>query len=226
MSLEFLRNLFANAHPVTAEPDNVLVPPPEDLRRLTEADYEAVARQLNVEVAVIKAVMEVESAGKGFLPDGRPTILYEAHVFNRLTGGAHLGKTDRFGVPLAVQSWDRSLYGRSGAHQYIRLEDAMELDEKNACFSASWGLAQIMGFNFASLGYGDVDTFRKFIEATNTARKQLDMLVQFIIVNGLATHLRTKNWREFARRYNGPAFAQNQYDTKLAAAYRRHAGHD
>ena len=32
--------------------------------------------------------------------------------------------------------------------------------------------------------------------------------------------LQNKNWAEFARRYNGPAYAQNRYDEKLAEAYR------
>ncbi|MCE8615786.1 N-acetylmuramidase family protein [Bacteroides fragilis] len=31
--------------------------------------------------------------------------------------------------------------------------------------------------------------------------------------------LQNKNRAEFAKRYNGPAFAQNGYDTKLASAY-------
>ena len=30
-------------------------------------------------------------------------------------------------------------------------------------------------------------------------------------------------WGDFARRYNGPAYAENFYDVKLARAYKRYA---
>src|SRR5690606_7984441 len=36
--------------------------------------------------------------------------------------------------------------------------------------------------------------------------------------------LRRKDWARFARLYNGPGYAQNRYDEKLAQAYARHAG--
>jgi hypothetical protein len=189
---------------------------------LTDADYEQAAGRLGCSVAAVKAVAEVESAGRGFLLDGRPTILYEAHIFDRLTKGQFRGAVDRFGVSLSVPMWDRKLYGASGAHQYLRLEDAMALDERAAVFATSWGMFQIMGFNFAALGYPDVDTFREVIEAKDTAAEQLEMFIQFILVNGLDDELRELRWTDFARGYNGPAYAANQYDIKMSAAYAKH----
>ena len=56
---------------------------------LTDADFARAAKALNVEVAAIRAVAEVEAAGAGFLPDGRPAILYEAHIFHAETKGKH-----------------------------------------------------------------------------------------------------------------------------------------
>jgi N-acetylmuramidase len=53
-------------------------------RTLTDADFARAAKELNVEVAAIHAVAEVEAAGAGFLPDGRPAILYEAHIFTSI----------------------------------------------------------------------------------------------------------------------------------------------
>jgi uncharacterized membrane protein YgcG len=47
--------------------------------------------------------------------------------------------------------------------------------------------------------------------------------VAFVIGNGLAKFLRDKDWTSFARRYNGPGFKANKYDTKMAAAYKRFA---
>ena len=191
---------------------------------LTESDYIAAATTIGCEVAAIRAVAEVESAGRGFLPDGRPAILYEAHVFHRLTGGKYARERDRYGVPLSVPKWDRTLYGKPGAHQYERLEDAMKLDETNACFACSWGTYQIMGFNFASLGFPHIDTFREFMESNNSPRKHLDMFVRFIMVHGLDDELREKNWAAFARQYNGPQYAANKYDIKMRDAYERFRG--
>lgn len=33
--------------------------------------------------------------------------------------------------------------------------------------------------------------------------------------------LQAKDWAEFARRYNGPAYKENRYDEKLAKAYQK-----
>jgi hypothetical protein len=223
--LNWLLSLLAGTPtPAPTTPSVPAEPGPRDALGLTEADYVAAAARLGCDVAAIKAVAEVESSGRGFLPDGRPAILFEAHIFDRLTKGQFRGAVDRYGVPISVASWQRNLYGPSGAHQYERLEDAMKLDEKAAVFATSWGKYQIMGFNFASLGYSDIDTFREVISATDEDREHLDMFVQFVLVNGLDDELRAHDWPGFARGYNGPGFAANRYDVKMAAAYARHAG--
>lgn len=36
--------------------------------------------------------------------------------------------------------------------------------------------------------------------------------------------LQSKDWTAFAKCYNGPAYAQNRYDVKLEAAYRKIRG--
>src|SRR5690606_23743940 len=43
-----------------------------------------------------------------------------------------------------------------------------------------------------------------------------------IISNNLAHPLRVHNWKGFAKGYNGPAYAENQYDTKLAAFFAKY----
>src|SRR5690606_12765881 len=48
---------------------------------LKEADLNRVAEALSVDVAIMKAVNEVESRGRGFNADGNPKILFEGHVF-------------------------------------------------------------------------------------------------------------------------------------------------
>ena len=84
---------------------------------LTAADFARAAKNLNVEIAAIRAVAEVEAAGAGFLPDGRPAILYEAHVFHKETGGKHAGATawDLAGTRFADSFSPKSPFAHGGA---------------------------------------------------------------------------------------------------------------
>ena len=187
---------------------------------LTDADFERAAKTLNCEVDAIKAVAEVEAAGQGFLSDGRPTILYEAHVFHRETGGKHTSAKDRNGKALSSVKWDRSLYGATGAHQHHRYEEARKLNADAANKACSWGMFQILGQNHKVCGF---DSSQAFVDAmwNGGAAAHLDAFVNFIKGNNLAPTLQAKNWKAFARAYNGPQYAVNKYDTKMAAAYNR-----
>ena len=122
-------------------------------RTLTDADFARAAKELNVEVAAIRAVAEVEAAGAGFLPDGRPSVLYEAHVFHKHTKGAHAHAKDRRGISLSSPKWNRSLYGVTGANQHNRIEDAATLNWEAAHKAASWGTFQILGENHKAAGH-------------------------------------------------------------------------
>jgi LysM repeat protein len=186
--------------------------------RLGTDDFTRAAQTLNAEVAAVRAVAEVEAGGAGFFASGKPKILFEAHVFSNQTGGRFNASHPNISAP----RWDRSLYGPSGEHQYNRLATAQSLNHQGALKSASWGMFQIMGFNHRAAGYGSVTAF---VEAMfQNEGKHLDALVSFLQSNGLDRALREKRWADFARGYNGSGYAQNQYDTKLEAAYNRHRG--
>jgi hypothetical protein len=120
---------------------------------LTDEDFARAAKELNVEVAAVRAVAEVEAAGAGFLPDGRPAVLYEAHIFHKHSKGAHANAKDRRGVKLSSLKWNRSLYGKTGAPQHNRYEDARKLDPDAANQACSWGTFQILGQNYKECGF-------------------------------------------------------------------------
>src|ERR1043166_8477392 len=182
--------------------------------RLGPGDIEAVAGTLDLDPAVVHAVCDVESAGAGFLPDGRPKILFESHSFWLLTHG-------RFGISnISTSSWDRATYGPGGAHQYDRLAAAIRLDRAAALRSASWGMFQIMGSNYGQCGFAAIDGF--VTAMTVGERQHLDAFAEFIRRQHLDAPLRAAppRFADFARGYNGPGYAANGYDTKLAAAWR------
>lgn len=180
---------------------------------LTEEDYERAAERLQCEVAVVKAVAAVESRGGGFDPEGFPKTLFEGHWFHRETGG----KYSLSHPTISYAKWTRAHYGKSWREEKARLNAAIDLDRTAALKSASWGMFQIMGGNYAKCGFDNVQQFVNAICAGEG--EQLDAFVQFIISSGLAEALRNKEWARFAKRYNGPSYAQNRYDVKLQAAY-------
>ena len=77
-----------------------------------------------------------------------------------------------------------------------------------------------MGFNHAVCGYRTIEGFVEAMYAG--APFHLDAFVAFIKSRGLGLALKRRDWAAFARAYNGPGFAQNSYDAKLAAAYRKY----
>jgi len=186
--------------------------------RLTALDYEQTAKDLGLEVAVVKAVAKVESAGAGFIGDGRPIIRFEAHWFSRLS--------DRFydGVfpTISVRKRDDSLVqgGEAGLRrEFSRLSNAMALDRGAALRSASWGLFQIMSFNHQSSNFNSVD---EMVDAmSKTEGHQLRAFANFIRKLGYVKYLKKKDWAAFAYRYNGEDFGD--YDDLLESAYKSYS---
>lgn len=174
---------------------------------LSETAIDTSVDKLRVDRAAFWAVLAVETRGFGFLSDRRPAILFERHIFHKRTNGkfstAHPDISNR----------KRGGYGAGGANQYVRLAKAIALDRHVALESASWGLGQIMGFNAGSVGFASVEKMIDAMVASEDA--QVDAVVEFITRNGLAPSLERHDWRAFARHYNGPNFAANEYDKKL-----------
>ncbi len=166
----------------------------------------------------LRAVLAVESASSGFLlqepPPARPKILFEAHWFYRLTSKP----VSQTRPDLSSPTWNRSLY-KGGSAEWGRLHDAMEFDEIQGLKAASWGLGQVMGFNYSLAGCATIQQF--VVENFTGEKQQFDHMLSFIDKNGLMAALRAGRWAAFAKGYNGAGYHANRYDEKLAAAARR-----
>lgn len=176
---------------------------------LTADGLAAASDRLSVNSPEIWTVLSVETGGCGFLPDRRPQIRFERHVFSRLTNG-------QFDI-CDVSNPQSGGYDADGAHQHDRLAVAIGMNRAAALASASWGLSQIMGENFKEAGFGDAESMVAAMCGSEDA--QLSAFAAFIQSKNLVGHLQSHEWTDFARAYNGPNFADNQYDTKLAAAF-------
>jgi hypothetical protein len=182
-------------------------------RTIPEETWRTLAQALDVEEPALRAVAAVESAGDGFLAQSDlPKILFEGHAFHRLTQG----RFDTSHPTLSFPKWTKKFYV-GGAGEWQRLNTACTLERAAALQSASWGMFQIMGFNYALCGVGDVEAFVARQRAG--AAEQLQCFAHFISRKVFLSALRVKDWAKFAAAYNGPGYAANQYDKKLAAAY-------
>ncbi|MRR50789.1 MAG: DUF3380 domain-containing protein [Rhodocyclaceae bacterium] len=192
-----------------------------DEKHLTQADIEAAATALEVPAAAIHTIAEVESDGSGFLGDGRPKILFERHQLYRLLKEAGEDADALAGRYPELINPKRGGY-RGGSAEWYRLTTARSISTL-ADQAASWGRFQIMGYHWGICG---ADSPAAFVAAMGESEgRHLSALVAFIDADPtLHKALKSLKWADFAKLYNGPAYKENLYDAKLAAAYKRHAG--
>ncbi len=157
---------------------------------------------------------EVESGPLGgFTPEGRPVILFERHLFSRKTNSQY-----DVSHPL-LSNRTPGGYPRAQADRWAQLVQAYALNPEAALQSASYGRFQVLGQNFSNLGLPNAAVY--VAKLARSEKDQLEAFEGFVRANGLADELQRKDWTGFASRYNGPGYAANQYDQKMAQAYQR-----
>lgn len=199
------------------------VAPEERSGPLTEEDFIEVAEELGVEVAAIKAVVEIE-AGKshqGFWTEGKPLINFDLSMFRKMArrNKISLGKYTKthsvvFARPNAVR------YGSQQGGQQARLDAARTIHDLSAIQGTFWGMFQIGGFNWKKCGAESPDEFVALM--SRSERDQLELFANFVKNTGLLDSLRKKNWSAFAKGYNGASYAARGYHTRLAKAYAKY----
>lgn len=180
--------------------------------RLTDAGITKAAAKIGCEEDALLAVLSVETGGRGFDASGRVKALFEPHRFYALLSGSKRAAAVKAG--LAYPKWGTKPYPKDS---FARIDAASKIDPEAAMQATSWGLGQIMGSNFKAAGFPSA---RAMVEAFKTGEDlQLLGMAVFIVASGLAGALKRKDWKAFAKGYNGPGYATNRYDAKLAAAY-------
>lgn len=194
---------------------------PASQRRVTTAHYNSTAIAINVPIAALRAVVDVEARGSGFDNRGRPKILFEKHIMYRVTKGAVRDRLVKAG--LAATRWRPGRYPKSSDARYAQLAKAQKIAGDAAYKAISMGLPQILGTNHAAAGYKSAKAM--FDDFSRGVGAHLLAMAKFIAANPkMHAALRRLDWAGFASRYNGPGYRKNRYDEKLAEAYRRHSG--
>lgn len=194
--------------------DSVLPAADESSRytHLTEEDFRMVAEEIGVEVAAMKAVVAIEAGSqmKGFWAPGIPVINFDRTMYAKFRGRAS-SKAGAKGekVPAGLTGYARS--------EWTQLINARKTNAQGANMGTFWGMFQIGGFNYKLCGCDSVDEFVRLMSYSEL--EQLELFAAFITNTGMVNDLRAKNWRAFARKYNGASYARRGYHTKMANAY-------
>jgi peptidoglycan hydrolase-like protein with peptidoglycan-binding domain len=201
-----------------------ILPFPCTAAPLTANGLQNAMNALGIDAATLWAMLHVETRGCGYFASRRPQILFERHIFSKLTHGVWDATAPDVSNPVAGG------YGASGDFQYTRLAKAYNLNPNDpadpsfptptrtaALQSTSWGLGQVLGSNATSVGYNSVQDMVSSAAASEDA--QLQAVVGFILHNRLQAALQNQQWADYASVYNGVDYAKNQYDIKLQQAH-------
>lgn len=182
--------------------------------RLSDADFKIVADELGVEVAAIKAVVEIEAgkAMKGFYAPGVPVVNFDQSMYNAYAHKA----PNKAGV-----KGEKVPAGLTGyaLKEWTQLINARKKNGDGAYMGTFWGMFQIGGFNYKLCGCKDVNEFVMLMSESEFS--QLELFAKFITNTGMLPDLKAKNWAGFARKFNGASYARRGYHTKMAASYRK-----
>jgi hypothetical protein len=164
---------------------------------ITDQQYKDSADMIGCDVAAIKAVDKVESGGAGII-DGQPVILFEPHVFWKQL---RILDIDPIMSDICYPVWGTRPYPKGQTAQHERLDRAAKINREAALKSCSWGRFQIMGFNW---GMCKCTSLQQFINAIfKSEDEHLRLFINYIKSAYLDDELRNKDWKGFARGYNG-----------------------
>ena len=197
--------------------------PDRHFSRLSDEDFREVAGALGVEVAAIKAVVDIEAgkAHEGFFEPGKPIINFDLAMYRKFAPrhGVSLAKAKKKAPEIFARP-NRAKYGSYQAAQYARLDAARDIDEESALESAFWGMFQIGGFNWKLCGCESVGEFVRLM--SRSERDQLELFGRLITNCGMLQPLQKKQWLKFALKYNGPRAKARGYHKRMASSYARH----
>jgi len=166
--------------------------------------------------AELLGIADVESAGVAFWNvNGKdlPAIRFEWGYFKPRLNADQLTAALAAGLNAVQPS--------SFAGRYDWLTKAQAINATAALESISMGLGQVMGANWQDLGYASVDAMWADAQTVNG---QVELMVKFINHHNLKRFIDAEDWKSFAAAYNGPGYAKNNYDVKLATAVELYRG--
>ena len=181
------------------------------------------ANKRSIEPTKLLAFMEVETNGQVFATVGgkqRPLIRWEGHYFYKLVPPKKLPAAIAAG--LANKKVGGVKNPKDQVSRYQMLAKGKQIDETAAISSCSWGIGQVMGSHWETLGFKSARDFET--RAKEGFEGQLDIMMRYADAFGVIPHLRRGDWSAVARIWNGSGYRKNKYDEKMKDAYERLTG--
>jgi hypothetical protein len=185
-----------------------------DENTVEEVNTPVIAQKSGVLEENLRVLFKVESSGKGF-ENGHIKVRFECHIFN--------GKGTKHCKDLALPQKEVKCDGfdpikgysdEASETNYDAFEKALAIDKDRAICSTSFGIGQIMGFNYKSLGYS---SYEEFYDEISKRENQEEIILKFLDANpALKEELKKENpdWNKVASYYN----ERPDYATLLAQA--------
>ncbi len=167
--------------------------------------YQQLGQEIDVKPAAIRALAILESDEKPFTPGGKPVVRFEKRHWrrNRRASRAAL-RFDSAPNPIDLDA------------RWAQFEAMRAVQETPAILAHSFGMFQIMGFNYIGCLCADPVAF---LRAMETVDGQFDLL-KYLIQGSpdLLAALRRQDAPAVAKHFNGTNYAANQYDVRFASA--------
>ena len=217
----------------TAEEEAWLVALLDNATRRYGAFLDEIAPQFGIEKAVAVAAVAVECGRRGFHLDGRMVLRFENHVFRHYWGQHHPEIFRQHFRLDADEPWKGHAFcpepeGGIWIEQHLgdptsewqSYELAASLHLTAAQLSVSMGAPQVMGFNYRLLGYRSVQAMFDAFSQDEKAQLRgfFDLVHGGLNPSDGIGALRSKDFRAFAKYYNGEEKAE-RYAVLMQRAY-------
>lgn len=168
-------------------------------------EFERLVAKNGFDMKVLKAIIKAESRGAAFSTPGKPILRFEPYLFKReykrVTKKDFTGDVPFHpGMANATYAEGRKRTGGQTSEWEV-FGRAAAINRDAAIRSSSWGMPQIMGFNYKLLGYKTpvemVEAFSRSEEAQKVG------MINFLINSGLTQAVKNREWEKIGRGYNG-----------------------
>ena len=184
------------------------------------------SKVLGIDPLVGEAFIEIESAGQAYVGNDM-VIRFETHVFRDWVARIkpdqlpQVDATFSFGSPpWTNQKWRppgkdwQPLHDNGQQEERAAFQLAMTINEEAALRSISMGAGQVLGSNYAMLGYKTPrEMYEAFTDKDHGAGNQILGMFAYLRANGLIPAAQVKDWKALATGYNGPG--QADYYAKI-----------
>lgn len=156
-----------------------------------------------IDYRILYAILMTESDGFGFDNHGKIKTRFEPHIYSGFSRVCLNQITKHPSLPGLDPKW-------------IKQHNDSEL----LSMSTSFGIAQIMGWQYKLLGFTSVDCMvANYIESEENQIKSFLVFCLKYREGRFLKALKELNYRQIASMYNGAGFEKNRYDQKLIARF-------